>query len=230
VEWAAISGARCLRARRVGREVALQLAAHGCAVGLADLNAIATADTAALARERGGQVLEIVDDLTREGAREPAMETMVRRWGGIDILVNNAGYGVIEPFIESTYASWNRALALRPPRSPWHARPPVASCASRAPGASSTSPRPALPDYTAYTASKAGVDSITRALAVAMALSGVQVVGHRSPIAVATGQMMPGDQALTRSTISKPRLVIVGTFSVPPSRSSNLRTARRPMS
>jgi NAD(P)-dependent dehydrogenase (short-subunit alcohol dehydrogenase family) len=33
----------------------------------------------------------------------------------------------------------------------------------------------ALPDYTAYTASKAGVDSITRALAVALAPYGVQV-------------------------------------------------------
>jgi len=40
-----------------------------------------------------------------------------------------------------------------------------------------TSPgsRMALPDYTAYTASKAGVDSITRALAVALAPYGVLV-------------------------------------------------------
>lgn len=163
----------------LGREVAIQLARRGCAVGIADINGAGTAETARLVEAAGGQALEIVGDFTLEGAPEAAVDKVVARWGGIDILVNNAGYGVIEPFLESSYKSWTRTLALNVT---------ALAMASKAAGkvmreqrsgriVNITSPgsRMALPDYTAYTASKAGVDSITRALAVALAPYGVLV-------------------------------------------------------
>ena len=163
----------------LGREVALQLAMRGCAVGIADINAAGTAETARLVREQGAEAEEIVSDFTAEGAPEAAVEQVAKRWGGLDILVNNAGYGVIEPFLESSFKSWTRTLSLNVT---------ALAMASKAAGLimreqragriiNITSPgsRMALPDYTAYTASKAGVDSITRALAVAMAPYGVQV-------------------------------------------------------
>src|SRR5687768_13617155 len=96
----------------LGREVALQLAARGCAVGIADINAKGAAETADLIRASGGEAIEIVSDFTAEGAPEAAVAAVVERWGGIDILVNNAGYGVIEPFLESSHKSWTRTLAL----------------------------------------------------------------------------------------------------------------------
>ena len=62
------------RAGGLGREVALQLAARGCAVGIADINAAGLAETAALARDAGGaEVEEIAADLTAEGAPEAAV-------------------------------------------------------------------------------------------------------------------------------------------------------------
>lgn len=163
----------------LGREVAVQLALRGCAVGIADINADGTAETARMVEAAGSQCEAIVSDFTREGAPEAAVEQVASRWGGIDILVNNAGYGVIEPFLDSSFKSWTRTLALNVT---------ALAMASKAAGrimrtqrsgriVNITSPgsRMALPDYTAYTASKAGVDSITRALAVAMAPFGVQV-------------------------------------------------------
>lgn len=76
----------------LGREVAIQLAARGCAVAIADINAEGAAETARMVLERGTEAETIVGDFTREGAPEAAVEKMVARWGGIDILVNNAAH------------------------------------------------------------------------------------------------------------------------------------------
>jgi 3-oxoacyl-[acyl-carrier protein] reductase len=163
----------------LGREIALQLAARGCRLGIADINAEALAGTAATARGAGAEVEEIVSDLTLPDAPEAAVARIAGRWGGIDALVNNAGYGVIEPFLESTHAAWTRTLALNVTA--------LAMCckaagrvmrdqrSGRIVNITSPGSRMALPDYTAYAASKAGVDSITRALAVALAPYGVLV-------------------------------------------------------
>ena len=104
---------------------------------------------------------------------------MVDRWGGIDILVNNAGYGVIEPFLDSTFKAWTRTLALNVTALAMACKAAGRVMRDQRSGriVNITSPgsRMALPDYTAYTASKAGVDSITRAAAVALAPYGVLV-------------------------------------------------------
>lgn len=163
----------------LGREIAIQLATRGCAVGIADINAAGTAETVRLIEAAGGEVLEIVGDFTLEGAPEAAVDQVVARWGSIDILVNNAGYGVIEPFLESSYRSWTRTLALNVTALAMACKAAGRVMREQRSGriVNITSPgsRMALPDYTAYTASKAGVDSITRALAVALAPYGVLV-------------------------------------------------------
>jgi NAD(P)-dependent dehydrogenase (short-subunit alcohol dehydrogenase family) len=163
----------------LGREVAVQLAGRGVAVGIADINAEGSAETARLVRERGGDVEQIVLDLTVEGAPETAVQKVVERWGGIDVLVNNAGYGVIEPFLEATHKAWTRTLALNVTALAMACKAAGRVMRDQRSGRiiNITSPgsRMALPDYTAYTASKAGVDSITRAAAVALAPYGVLV-------------------------------------------------------
>lgn len=163
----------------LGREVALQLAARGCAVAITDINAQGAQETAGLLRERGGDVEAIIGDFTIEGAPEAAVEKVVARWGGIDILVNNAGYGVIEPFLDATFKAWTRTLALNVTALAMACKAAGRVMREQRSGriVNITSPgsRMALPDYTAYTASKAGVDSITRAAAVALAPYGVLV-------------------------------------------------------
>ena len=163
----------------LGREVAVQLAARGCAVAIADINAAGTAETARLIREQGVETEEIVGDFTLEGAPEAAVLKVVERWGGIDILINNAGYGVIEPFLDASFKSWTRTLALNVTALAMACKAAGRVMRDQRSGriVNITSPgsRMALPDYTAYTASKAGVDSITRAAAVALAPYGVLV-------------------------------------------------------
>lgn len=163
----------------LGRDVALNLAARGCAVGLADINGTGLSETARLVRATGAEAEEIVTDLTAEGAPEAAVARVVERWGGIDVLVNNAGYGVIEPLLASTHRAWSLTLALNVTALAMATKAAGRVMREQRSGRiiNITSPasRMALPDYTAYGASKAGVDAITRAAAVALAPFGVLV-------------------------------------------------------
>ena len=163
----------------LGREVAVQLAARGCAIAIADINVQGVSETAKLVRDHGVEAEEITGDLTLEGAPEAAIQKVVDCWGGIDVLVNNAGYGVIEPFLDATHRSWTRTLALNVTALAMACKAAGRVMREQRSGriVNITSPgsRMALPDYTAYSASKAGVDSITRAAAVALAPYGVLV-------------------------------------------------------
>jgi NAD(P)-dependent dehydrogenase (short-subunit alcohol dehydrogenase family) len=163
----------------LGQEVARQLARRNCLLGLVDIDAAGTEATAAACREAGAEVDAIVGDFTIEGAPEAAVERMVARFGGLDVLVNNAGYGAIEPFLGMTQRLWQRTLNL-------NVIALAMACAAagrimqaqrhgRIVNITSPASRMALPDYLAYAASKAGVDSITRAAAVALAPFGIQV-------------------------------------------------------
>jgi 3-oxoacyl-[acyl-carrier protein] reductase len=179
----------------LGREVAIQLAQRGCRIGIADINAEGSVETAELVRAENAEVESIVDDLTVEGSPERAVGTIVERWGGIDLLINNAAYGIVEPFLEATHRAWTRTMALNVTALAMACKAAGRVMRDQRSGRiiNVTSPgsRMALPDYTAYTASKAAVDSITRAAAVALAPYGVLVN------AIAPGMM---DTEMQRST------------------------------
>ena len=185
----------------LGRVVAVQLARRGCSVALADIDANNLRETARLCGEAGANVEEILGDFTLEGAPEAAVDRLKTKWGGIDILVNNAGYGVIEPFLGMTYKAWQRTLSL-------NTLALALACAAagrvmkeqrsgRIINITSPASRMALPDYAAYAASKAGVNSITRAAAVALAPYGVLVNG------LAPGMMDTDMQRLTEIELAR---------------------------
>ena len=165
----------------LGREVAIQLAAARLRRRRSPTSmARELAETARLIGETGAEVEEHRRRFHRwKARRKRRCEQVVARWGGIDILVNNAGYGVIEPFLDATYKAWTRTLALNVTALAMACKAAGRVMREQRSGriVNITSPgsRMALPDYTAYTASKAGVDSITRAAAVALAPYGVLV-------------------------------------------------------
>ena len=161
----------------LGREVSVQLAGRGCPVAILDINAAGAEETVALCA--GSAALALVADLTTKGACQAAVERVVREWGRLDILVNNAGYGAIEPFLEMTEELWERTLAVNVRAlamlSAAAGRIMRDQRSGRIVNITSPASRMALPNYTAYAASKAGVDAITRAAAVALAPFGVLV-------------------------------------------------------
>jgi NAD(P)-dependent dehydrogenase (short-subunit alcohol dehydrogenase family) len=191
---AAITGA----AGGLGRAVAIALAARGCRVALLDIDAAGMDETA---RACGLEALQIETDLTRPEAPDEIVAQTTSRFGQLDILVNNAGYGTIEPFLEMTAQAWDRTLDL-------NLRATALLCAAagrhmrdrrtgRIVNITSPASRMALPVYTAYAASKAGVDAVTRAAALALAPYGVTVNS------VAPGMMDTPMQRITERQIAE---------------------------
>jgi NAD(P)-dependent dehydrogenase (short-subunit alcohol dehydrogenase family) len=157
----------------LGRTVAIMLAERGCRVALADCDTQGLEATARSIAAFGAESISLACDLAAEGAPSRTIRGIVAAWGGLDVLVNNAGYGGIEPFFEMTEALWRKtldinvvALAMLTSAS---GAVMMRQRAGRIINITSPASRMALPNYAAYAASKAAVDSITRAAAVALA-------------------------------------------------------------
>src|SRR5207249_10112189 len=107
------------------------------------------------------------------------IERTVERFGRLDVLVNCAAYAPVESFLAMTPATWERTLNVNV-RGIALAISAAGQQMKKQKGGriiNITSPasRMALPNYAAYAASKAAVDSITRAAAVALAQFNIQV-------------------------------------------------------
>lgn len=182
-------------ARGLGQAIAYTLADHGAAIALVDLDKQGTAETAAEIRARGLGCCEIIADLTRAGASDSAVRQTVAELGRLDIVVNNAGVASVQRFLEITEAEWDKVFAV-------NVRGTLAMMLAAAKymkdngggriiNITSPASRMALQNYTAYSASKAAVDSLTRAAAVALGKYGITVNG------VAPGRMDTDMQRIT---------------------------------
>ncbi|MGZ6840228.1 MAG: SDR family NAD(P)-dependent oxidoreductase, partial [Frankiaceae bacterium] len=100
-------------ARGIGAAIAAGLAEAGAAVAVCDLD---EAGAAAVADELAGQSgaksagvrLDVADGASVRAAVARVREVL----GEVDVLVNNAGIDVIEPFVDSVEATWDRLLAV----------------------------------------------------------------------------------------------------------------------
>ncbi|TGD62169.1 SDR family oxidoreductase [Tabrizicola sp. WMC-M-20] len=85
-KFAVITGAASPRG--LGKATARLFAEHGATVAILDLNADQAAATAA---DIGADHIGLACDVTNYGSCQMAAEAILARWGRIDILVNNAG-------------------------------------------------------------------------------------------------------------------------------------------
>src|SRR5439155_392361 len=101
-------------------------------------------------------------------------------WGRIDALVNNAGREVTRPFLETTEADWDAMLTLNL-RTVFFATQLAARAMiaggvhGRIVNIASIAGRSGRADQAAYGAAKAGVISVTRSAALALAARGITV-------------------------------------------------------
>ena len=134
----------------------------------------------------GEMVLPWVGDLTAESAPPEFVAAVLDRWGRIDVLVNNAGMAQTghqaddASMIETSYAGWKRQLEITLHTAFLMTRAVLPSMARQKYGrivnvSSVTGPYVSYPGLTAYSAAKAGMEGMMRALALEVGAQGITV-------------------------------------------------------
>jgi len=138
-----------------------------------------------------------VADLTEEPAAGELVAAVLERWGRIDVLVNNAGmaqtgHDVTDaPLVETPYAGWSRQLAITLDTAFLMTRAVLPAMLTRKYGrivhvSSVTGPLVSHPGQAAYSAAKAGMEGMMRALALEVGAHGI-TVNAVAPGWIATG-------------------------------------------
>jgi L-xylulose reductase len=107
-------------------------------------------------------------------------QRMAEQAGDIDLLVNNAAIAILEPFLETKVESWDATMAINL-RAVLIVSQVIAKrmidrgVAGSIVNISSMSSFQALPEHAAYAASKAGLDQLSKVMAVELGRYGIRV-------------------------------------------------------
>jgi pteridine reductase len=157
---------------RLGRAIALALARQGMDVAVAYRRSASAARRTRLDLEAfGGRAVALRADLASPAAARRLVRAAASALGGLDVLVNSAAVFARTPFGAVTPAAYNRFLDLNLRGSFFCAQTAAAVMGRRGGhiiniGDVATSK--AWPGYIPYTLSKAGIEALTRSLAVAL--------------------------------------------------------------
>jgi 3-oxoacyl-[acyl-carrier protein] reductase len=164
--------------RGIGAATARRLAADGAAVAVADLTEGDTEETATAISDSGGTAIGVGCDVTVADQVEAAVDKVVAELGRIDILVNNAGIIRDNLLFKMSEEDWDTVIAV-------HLR--GAFLCSRAAQRHMVSQRYGkivnLSSISAlgnrgqanYSAAKAGIQGLTRTLAIELGPFGINV-------------------------------------------------------
>ena len=164
----------------MGPAITEEFCREGASVALHDRDEAAVKPYALIAERLGRDVLSRAGDLSRSREAERAVEAVVGRFGRLDILVNNNAHPPSgSPVEQITDAAWREMMArlLDEPFFCLRAALRVMRPAGRGKiiNMSSAAAFPGLPNYAAYTAARAGVNGLTKAVGREVAGAGIQV-------------------------------------------------------
>jgi 3-oxoacyl-[acyl-carrier protein] reductase len=160
----------------LGAAVCRQLAAKAWTVAVADLD---PDGARTVAEACGNGAFAITVDLASADGPVRMVEQATQQTGRLDVLINCAAVAPAEAFLAMTADAWEKALLVNV-RALALAMAAAGRVMRRHGGGriinvTSAAARMALPDYAAYAATKAAVDSLTRTAAVALAPHGIRV-------------------------------------------------------
>ncbi|HTG11674.1 MAG TPA: SDR family oxidoreductase [Candidatus Eisenbacteria bacterium] len=164
----------------MGPAITEEFCREGASVALHDRDEAAIKPYALIAERLDRDVLSITGDLSRSGEAERAVEAVVARFGRLDVLVNNNAHPPSgSPVEQITDAAWRemQSRLLDEPFFCLRAALRVMRPAGRGKiiNMSSAAAFPGLPNYAAYTAARAGVNGLTKAVGREVAGAGIQV-------------------------------------------------------
>lgn len=164
-------------ARGIGFAIASRLAAEGARVAIADIDGHGAE---AAARRIGPAAAPLTVDVTKTAEADRAVQGVLDRWGRLDIVVNNAGItGRTVPLWELTDEDWHRVIAGDLTSvflvSRAAVRAMLLAGGGRIINIASIAGKEGNPTLVPYSAAKAGVIGLTKALAKEVATRGILV-------------------------------------------------------
>jgi NAD(P)-dependent dehydrogenase (short-subunit alcohol dehydrogenase family) len=166
--------------RGLGRHFAGVLARAGAAVALAARDEDMLAEAVAEIGKSAGGAVALPLDVTDGKSVRQCVAAAERALGPLDILVNNAGIAISKPLLEHNEEDWDRVLDTNL-KGAWLMSREAASRwielrrGGRIINISSLLALRTIRNVPSYTAAKAGLDHLTRTLAVELARYGITV-------------------------------------------------------
>lgn len=163
----------------IGRAIALELARRGARIVTNDVTGCCADETLALVRELGSDGLAVTADVSDSAQVESMVKTVIDTFGQVDILVNNAGTTRDNLIMRMPEEEWDLIQRVNL-KSAWLCskaviRPMMRRKYGRIISISSASGLMGQAGQTNYSASKAGMIGLTKALAREVASRGITV-------------------------------------------------------
>ena len=164
----------------IGRSIALCMADMGADIAIIEAIPERCEQVAAMVEARGRKALCIPGNVMDVEALQAAIARAAETFGRLDILVNNAGGVTRRDFLDLTEKNWRRHIDLNlvSNLAATQAAVPVMISGGRG-GAiinvTSIEGSRAAPGYAVYAACKAGINNLTRTLALEFAEHGIRV-------------------------------------------------------
>ncbi len=196
----------------IGEAIAERFAEEGARLVLADIDAGKIGAVAERLRGFGGDVVEVVGNMTEEAVANRLTETALDRFGVIDILVNNVGGNTPGKIWDMTPEEWDRiiTLNLRPTFLCTRAVAPhmmkrrygriVCTSSGAREGAPWLAERGAAP----YSAAKAGIHGFIRDMAFELGSFNV-CINAMAVGAIATKRLAPYFESVEKTTPYSPQ-------------------------
>ncbi|MDJ0953903.1 MAG: glucose 1-dehydrogenase [Acidimicrobiia bacterium] len=163
----------------IGADLARALAAAGARVALAARDEAALQTVADEIAAAGGEAATVAIDVSSVPSIEAGVAAVVDRFGRLDILVNNAGIGANHPAEEVTEADWDEMMDVNLRGLFFCCRAAgrvmLGQGSGRIVNISSQAGVVGIRDHVVYSASKGGVNMLTKVLALEWSERGVNV-------------------------------------------------------
>jgi NAD(P)-dependent dehydrogenase (short-subunit alcohol dehydrogenase family) len=191
-------------ARGIGLAITERLVAEGARVFIADLDGAAAKE---VTDRLGDSVAALVADVTRADHVERIVKAPIERWGRLDIVVNNAGItGRSFPIQDLTDDDWQKVIACDLTSVFLVCRAAVRHMLTAGGGRivniASIAGKEGNPTLVPYSAAKAGVIGLTKALAKEVATRNI-FVNAVAPAVIGTELLKQMEQSTVDLLVSK---------------------------
>ncbi|NRA86495.1 MAG: 3-oxoacyl-ACP reductase FabG [Rhizobiales bacterium] len=163
----------------IGRAIAIRLATEGAKVIANDLNPDAVEQTIAQIKKMGLVAMPSIGDVTIPEDVEATFSLCEKNWGSCDILVNNAGIVQQKAFVELSVDDWDRMISVHLRGCFLGCQRAIKSMLVKKSGVivnmASQLGQIGAAELVHYSAAKAGIIGLTKALAREVSQHGIRV-------------------------------------------------------